>query len=106
MSERRQYTRLTIPLPVRLKTLNIEKEMVLDLAVKDISYTGTFIPTLTSFTEGTRFIMDFTHPSDKLKDFNEIKKLKGCSGTLVRSDSHGVAIQFDKECRIESLKAL
>jgi len=94
-------------LHVRLKAMNAGRRiMVLDLTTRDISYSGTFIPTLTSFPEGTRFTMDFTLPSDDLNKFKDIESLKNCTGVLVRYDSHGIAIQFDKECQIEGLKAL
>ncbi|MGD9083295.1 MAG: PilZ domain-containing protein [Desulfobacterales bacterium] len=106
MKERRQHKRLTIPLPVRLNAMNGGGIMALDLEARDISYSGTFIPTLTSFPEGTRFILDFTIPSDNLKDFKDVDSLIGCAGRMVRSDPHGVAIQFDKECQIENLKDL
>jgi hypothetical protein len=109
MKERRQYKRLNIPLPVRLKVMNGMnggRQMVLYLEAKDISYSGTFIPTLTSFPEGTPFILDFTIPSDNLKEFKDIKSLEGCAGWMVRSDPHGIGIQFDRECQIESLKTL
>ena len=106
MKERRQYKRLTIPLPVRLKVMNGGRKMVLYLEAKDISYSGTFITTLTSFPEGTRFVLDFTIPSENIREFKDIKSLKGCTGSMVRSTSHGMAIQFDSECQIESLKAL
>ena len=106
MKERRKYNRVSIPLHVRLKAVNIGQKKVLDLGTRDISYSGTFIPTLTSFDEGTRFVLDFTLPSDNLEEFKDIKNLKGCSGRMVRSDAHGIAIQFDKECQIENLKAL
>jgi hypothetical protein len=106
MKERRQYERFTIPLPVRLETIEIGRKKVLDLETRDISASGTFITTLTSFPEGTRFILDFTIPSDSIKELKDIKSLKGCKGSMVRSISHGMAIQFDRECQIESLKAL
>ena len=107
MKERRKYNRASIQLHVRLKAMNAgRKIMVLDLTTRDISYSGTFIPTLTSFPEGTWFIMDFTLPSDNLKEFKDIKSLEGCAGTMVRSDPHGIVIQFDKECQIEGLKTL
>ena len=86
--------------------MNTGRKEVLDLEARDISYSGTFIPTLTSFPKGTRFILDFTIPSDNLKEFKDIKSLKGCAGRMVRSEPHGIAIQFDKECQIESLKSL
>jgi len=106
MKERRQHKRLAIPLPVTLNAMNGSGIMSLDLEVRDISYSGTFIPTLTSFPEGTRFILDFTIPSDNLKEFKNVDSLIGCAGTMIRSDPQGIAIKFDKECQIENLKDL
>ena len=106
MKERRQYERFTIPLPVRLETITLGRKEVLDFETRDISASGIFITTLRSFPEGTRFILDFTIPSDNIKKFKGVKSLKGCTGSMVRSTPHGMAIQFDRECQIESLKAL
>ena len=106
MNERRQYERFPFPLPVRLEAITTGRKEVLDLETKDISASGTFIPTLTSFPEGTRFILDFTIPSDNLYKLKDIKSLKDCEGSMVRSTSHGLAIQFDKKYQIKSLKAL
>ena len=106
MKERRQYIRFTISLPVRLETLTLDRKEVLDLVAIDISASGTFIPTLTSFPEGTRLILDFTLPVNNLDKFNNIKGLKDCEGSMVRSTPRGIAIQFDKECQIENLKTL
>ena len=106
MKERRQFERFTIPLPVRLETMTTNGKKVLDLVTRDISYSGTFISTLTSFPEKTRFLLDFTIPSDNLEKFNDIESLKGCTGSMVRSTPYGIAIIFDRECTIESLKAL
>jgi hypothetical protein len=106
MKEKRQFARFNMPLPVRLEAVTSGKKEVLDLITRDISYSGTFITTLTPFPEGTRFILDFTIPTDNLKKFKDINSLKGCMGSMVRSTRHGVAIKFDKECKIEGLKAL
>jgi len=106
MKERRQYERFNIPLPVRLEPITTGRKRVLDLETRDISASGIFINTLTSFQEGTRFILDFTIPSDSIKEFKDIESLKGCTGSIARSTPHGMAIQFDRECQIESLKAL
>jgi len=106
MKEKRQYNRVTIPIPVRLETITLDRKEVLDLETRDISASGTFLPTLTSFPEGTRFILDFTLPSYSLEEFKDIKSLKGFTGNMVRSTPYGFAIQFDKECQIENLKAL
>lgn len=86
--------------------MSLDRKKVLDLKTRDISYSGTFITTLTSFPDKTRFILDFTIPSDNLEEFNDIESLKECTGRMVRFSPHGIAIQFDKECQIESLKAL
>jgi hypothetical protein len=106
MKERRLYKRLNIPLPVRVNAMNGDLLMALDLEARDISYSGTFIPTLTSFPEGTRFVLDFTIPSDNLKEFKNVDSLIGCAGTMVRSEPHGIAIEFDKQCQIKNLKDL
>jgi hypothetical protein len=106
MKERRQYARFNFKLPVRLEAITLDENKILDLITRDISYSGTFITTLQSFPEGTRFILDFTIPSDKLEEFEDINSLKGCTGSLVRSTRHGVGVQFDKECQIKGLKTL
>lgn len=105
MKERRQYERFVFPIPVRLKAITTGRKKVLDLVTKDISASGIFIATLTSFSEGTRFILDFTIPQDSIKAL-DVKNLKGCTGSMVRAAPHGIAIHFDRECQIESLKAL
>jgi hypothetical protein len=58
---------LTIPLTVRMETLTLGRKEVLDLETRKISTSGIFITTLSSFSEGTRFTLDFTIPSDNVK---------------------------------------
>jgi len=106
MQDRRQYERLSFPFPVRLETITTNGKQVLDLTTKDISASGTYIPTLTSFPEGTRFILTLTFPSNKIQTLKTVKCLNGCIGSLVRSTPHGIAIHFDRECQMECLKVL
>ena len=106
MKERRKYNRVIIELPVGLEIIQPGKQTVVYLVTRDISYSGTFIHALTSFPKGTRFILDFTLPSDYPEEFKDLKRLKNCTGKIVRSGSNGIAIKFDKECQIENLKAL
>ena len=105
MNERRQYGRFSFPFPIRLETITTNGKQVLNLTAKNISASGTFISTLTSFPEGTRFILELTFPSNDQKH-KYVKTLNGCKGSLVRSTPHGIAIQFDRECQMECLKAL
>ncbi|HAY38798.1 MAG TPA: hypothetical protein DCY53_05290 [Desulfobacteraceae bacterium] len=106
MKERREYERLSFPFPVRLETITTNGKQVLDLTLKDISASGTFIPILTSFPEGTRFILTLTFPTSKSQVLKSVRCLNGCKGSLVRSTPHGIAIQFDRECHMECLKIL
>ena len=104
MKERRKYERLSFAFPVRLETMSANGKKVLDLVTKDISASGTFIPTLTSFPEDARFILTLTFPSNKFHTVKTVKSLNGCKGSLVRSTPNGIAIQFDRECQMECLK--
>ena len=106
MKERRQYERFSFLLPIRLKAMTTGRTKVIDLYTRDLSVSGTFITTLTSFPEETRFTLDFTIPTDSIKKLKDVKRLNGYTGSMVRSTPHGLAIQFDRECQIESLKAL
>jgi len=106
MKERRQYERLTLPLPVKIEAITSGRKKVVDLETRDICASGIFITTLTTFPEKTRFILDFTIPSDTIKGLKDVKSLRGFTGSMVRSTPYGLAIQFDRECQIESLKAL
>ena len=106
MKDRRQYERFTFPLPVRIEAITSSRKKVIDFETRDISASGTFITTLTSYPEGTRFILDFTIPNDNIKGLKDVESLKSCTGSMVRSTPHGIAIHFDRECQIESLKAL
>ena len=101
MKERRQYERLSYPIPVRLETLYADEKIFLDLVTRDISASGTFIPTQISFQEGTMFFMNFTFPSKKILILKRVKMLNACIGNLVRSAPDGIAIRFDLECQMK-----
>jgi len=106
MEERRQYQRFSFPFPVRLETVTGNGKKVLDLVTRDISASGTFIPTPTSFPEGTRFNLELTYPDNLIQAFKTVKNLNGCTGSLVRSTPHGIAIQFDRECQTRNFEIL
>ena len=105
MDDKRKYERLSYPFPVRLETMTSNGKQILDVMTRDISAGGTFISTSTSFSEGTRFILELTFPNNYQTD-KYAKTLNGCKGRLVRSTPHGIAIQFDRECQMECLKIL
>jgi hypothetical protein len=106
MKERRQHERFIFRLPVRLESMIADRKEVFDLVTRDISASGTFVTTLTSFPEGTRFNLDFTIPRNTVEKLNGVGRMSGYTGSMVRSAPHGMVIQFDIESQIESLKAL
>ena len=107
MKERRLYKRLPARLFLKLEAIASSRKRVLDLATRDISVSGTFIITPTSFPEGTRFFLDFNIPGKSIKGLkDDTKSLRGYTGSMVRSTPYGMAIKFDRECQIEGLKAL
>ena len=102
MKEKRQYKRFTATLPARLEVITSSRKKVYDLEAKNISASGVFIYTKESsfFPKDARFTLDLTIPSDSIKELAEVKSLIECEGSVVRSTSEGVAIQFDRECEI------
>ena len=106
MKERRQHERFIFRLPVRLESMTTGRKEVFDLATRDISASGTFVTTLTSFPEGTRFNLDFTIPRNTIEKLDGVGSMSRYTGSMVRSTPHGMGIQFDKDSQIESLKGL
>ena len=104
MQERRQYKRHIVILPTKLETiLTPGEKKVFDVETRNISIGGAFIYSkdLSFFQEGRRVIIDFTIPSGSFfKYLADMKSIMECTGSMVRSTSEGVAIQFDSECEI------
>jgi hypothetical protein len=106
MKERRQFERFDLTLPVQLKIINHDKKKVFNLKTMDISSSGVFIDTTEQFSNGTRFEMNFTITSEKIKSLTGALSLIECEGGIVRSTPTGMAIRFDTECQILCLKGL
>ncbi len=104
MKERRQNERLTANLPARLEAITPGRRNVLYLETRDVSAAGAFIYTKEYFPKETRFILNLTIPSDVIKELTDSKRPIECDGSMVRSTSKGMAIQFDRELQIMSLK--
>jgi len=106
MKERRQYERFSLTIPARMEMITSDKKKVFDFETRDISASGAFIYNKESFPEGTRFKIDLTVPSEKIKELTGVQSLIECEGSVVRSTPTGVAIRCDKECQILSLKGI
>jgi len=104
MIERRLYERHIVILPTKLEAiLTAREKKVFDVETRNISIGGAFIYSkdLSFFQEGRQVIIDFTIPSGSFfKYLVDMKSIMECNGSMVRSTSEGVAIQFDRECEI------
>jgi hypothetical protein len=104
MKERRLFERFSLALLARMEPITSGRKEVFELKTRDISSSGAFLYTQNPFPEGTRFKLDMTVPSKKIKELTGVETMIECEGTIVRSTSDGAAICFDKECQILSLK--
>ena len=106
MKERRIYERHIVILPTKLETiLTPGEKKVFDVETRNISIGGAFIysKNLSIFQEGRRVIIDFTIPSGNFfKYLADMKSIMECTGSVVRSTSEGIAIQFDEVFEIMS----
>jgi len=104
MKERRQYERFAAKLPARLEAVKSGETNFFDLEIKDISAAGAFIYTEEYFPKETQFILDFTIPNDSINELSDVRSLMECTtGNIVRYNSEGMAIHFDRDCYILSL---
>ena len=104
MEERREYERFQLALPARLEIATSLKREIFDAQLKDISAAGIFLLTTERFSEGTRCRLEMTVPSKKIKKLTGAQSLIKATGVVVRSTPDGVAICFDGECQLLSLK--
>ena len=106
MKERRQYERFPLTLTARMEIITSARKHVFEFQTKDISAAGAFIYNTESFPEDTRFKLNLTVPSERIKELTGAKSLIECEGNVVRSTPIGMAIHFDRKCQILSLKCL
>jgi len=104
MKEHRQFERFPLALPARMEPITSGKKQVFELKTRDISSSRAFLYAPEPFPEGTRFKLDLIVSSNKIKKLTGAKSLIECEGNVVRNSTTGVAICFDKECAILSLK--
>jgi hypothetical protein len=106
MKEQRQFERFPLTLPARMETITSGKKQIFELKTRDISSSGAFIYSPDPLPEGTRFNLNLTITSKKIKELTGARSLIECEGSIIRSTPSGVAICFDTDCQILSLKGL
>ena len=106
MKERREYERFQLELPAKMEMIGSRTNEIFELRTKNISAAGAFLHTREELPEGTRCRVEMTVPSDRIKELTGAQSLIKIEGVLVRSTPEGMAICFDGECQILSLKCL
>jgi len=106
MKERRKYERFQLNLPVKMEKITSGKREVFNLQTKDISAAGAFLSTKEQFPEGTRCHLELTIESKRIQELTGSQSYIEVEGVVVRSTPDGVAICFDGDCQILSLKNL
>ena len=104
MKERRKYERFQLVLPVKMEKVTTRKKEIFNLRTKDISAAGAFLSTKEQFPVGTWCQLELTIPSRKIEELTGSRGYIEVTGVVVRSTADGVAICFDRECQILSLK--
>jgi len=98
LEEQRFYKRFSAKFPLRLEAITSRRLRILNVETKDISAAGAFIYTEeTSYIpDDTRFILNSINPDNSIIKREELKLVNNCTGTMVRSNSEGLAIRFNK----------
>ena len=86
--------------------ITTNRKQIFDFETRNISASGVFIYNKESFPEGTWFKINLTVPSERIKELTGAESLIECEGSVVRSTPTGVAIYFDRECQVLSLRGL
>ena len=106
MDNLRQFERFPLNLPVRAEVYTSDTKQMFDLKTRDISASGVFVFTPEQFPNGTNIKLNMVVPNDRIKKVTGANSLIDCEGNVVRFTPSGVAINFNKDCRISSLIGL
>lgn len=103
MQDKRRLERFDLKVPARIEGLSKKKTSeTLDLMTSDLCSGGAFFHTDQSLPEGTKVKIDLVLPLGGLKklisayDHAHIK----VTGTVIRRESHGMAVCFNKDYSI------
>jgi hypothetical protein len=113
MKEHRKSGRFTLKLPAKIEMeISGQENRIFDLHTSNICVGGAFFPTTQPITEGARVKIDLLLSfNNKLKTILDKLKLDDqahikVKGTVVRSESVGMAVRFDEDYQIIPLQSL
>ena len=100
MEEKRALQRFDLEIPAKVKSTTSDQEKtLLNLLTSNICSGGAFFHTTQPLLEGTQVKIDLVLPLDKLKQLKDDCKQAyiKVTGRVLRSESEGMAILFDKD---------
>ena len=106
MEERRKLERFQLHVPAKIELTDASgQHETLQLETKDISADGAYFVSSKAITEGANLRLEMILSVDKLKDLIGVhKKVElQLQGRVIRSDSDGVAVLFDRKYHIRAL---
>lgn len=105
--ERRKMERFNLEIPVKIEVISKGQEKArLELVTSNICAGGAFFHTKKPLPEGTQVKIDMILPLDQLEKLkNDYKKAYiKLTGTVLRTESKGMAISFNKDYEISPWK--
>lgn len=104
MAAKRSLERFDLELPATIELLTPDQEhRLLNLLTTNICSGGAYFHTTQPLPEGTQVKIDLVLPLDKLRKLKDEHKQAyiKVTGTVLRSESEGMAICFDEDYQIE-----
>jgi hypothetical protein len=104
MAEKRRLERFDLELPTTIELLTSDQEKsLLNLLTTNICSGGAYFHTTQPLPKGTQVKIDLVLPLDKLRKLKDEHKQAyiKVTGTVLRSESEGMAIFFDEDYQIE-----
>ena len=104
MAEKRRLERFDLELPTTIELLTSDQEKsLLNLLTTNICSGGAYFHTTQPLPNGTQVKIDLVLPLDKLRKLKDEHKQAyiKVTGTVLRSESEGMAIFFDENYQIE-----
>lgn len=106
MKDRRKLVRFNLELPAEITVKTTEQVVrVLHLRTRDISSGGAFFYGVSPLPEGTPVKADLTLSADRLKRLMGTQAHVEISGIVRRSEPSGMAICFNEDYHMTSIKA-
>ena len=105
-SENRAMERFSLQLLARVSLLGEEQDQeAIELLTRNVSAGGAFFETDHPLPVGTKLKIELILPLKKIKKVKGEKALVRIIGSIVRTESKGMAMSFDKDYQIVPLKS-